>query len=99
MVEGTVKFFNSMKHFGFIAGEDGKEYFVHASGLAEGTSIGEGDRVSFKVVQGDKGLKAEQVEKVSGSSESSDSEESGDSGSDDSEESGDSGSDDSEESG
>ena len=64
MVEGTVKFFNSMKHFGFIAGDDGKEYFVHASGLKEGTSITEGDKVSFKVVQGDKGLKAEEVEKV-----------------------------------
>ena len=63
MVEGTVKFFNSMKHFGFIAGDDGKEYFVHASGLKAGTTIGEGDKVSFNVVQGDKGLKAEQVEK------------------------------------
>ncbi len=64
MVEGTVKFFNSMKHFGFIAGDDGKEYFVHASGLKEGASITEGDKVSFKVVQGDRGLKAEEVEKV-----------------------------------
>ena len=72
MVEGTVKFFNSMKHFGFIAGEDGKEYFVHASGLKGGTLIGEGDRVSFNVVQGDKGLKAEQVEKISVASASSD---------------------------
>ena len=64
MVEGTVKFFNSMKHFGFIAGDDGQEYFVHASGLKEGTSIAEGDKVSFKPVQGDRGLKAEEVEKV-----------------------------------
>jgi len=64
MVEGTVKFFNSMKHFGFIAGDDGKEYFVHSSGLKEGTSITEGDKVSFKAVEGDRGLKAEEVEKV-----------------------------------
>ena len=64
MVEGTVKFFNGMKHFGFIAGDDGKEYFVHASGLKEGVSIAEGDKVSFNVVQGDRGLKAEEVEKV-----------------------------------
>ena len=64
MVEGTVKFFNSMKHFGFIAGDDGKEYFVHASGLKEGTSITEGDKVTFKVVDGDRGPKAEEVEKV-----------------------------------
>ena len=64
MVEGTVKFFNSMKHFGFIAADDGKEYFVHESGLKAGTSITEGDKVSFDVVQGDKGPKAENVEKL-----------------------------------
>ena len=64
MVEGTVKFFNNSKHFGFIAGNDGQEYFVHASGLKEGTSITEGDKVSFNVVQGDKGPKAENVEKL-----------------------------------
>ena len=67
MVEGTVKFFNSMKHFGFIAGDDGKEYFVHSSGLKAGTSITEGDKVSFKPAQGDRGLKAEEVEKSTGS--------------------------------
>ena len=71
MVEGTVKFFNAMQHFGFIAGDDGKEYFVHASGLKEGTTIAEGDKVSFKVVQGDRGLKAEEVEKVTGSTSKS----------------------------
>ena len=64
MVEGTVKFFNKMKHFGFINGNDGISYFVHESGLKEGTSITEGDKVSFKVVQGDKGPKAEEVEKL-----------------------------------
>ena len=53
-----------MKHFGFIAGNDGNEYFVHASGLKEGVSITEGDKVSFNVVQGDKGPKAEEVEKL-----------------------------------
>ncbi len=64
MVEGTVKFFNEMKHFGFIAGDDGKEYFVHISGIKEGTTIREGDKVKFEVVQGDRGPKAEQVEKI-----------------------------------
>jgi len=64
MVEGTVKFFNAMKHFGFIAGDDGKEYFVHESGLKAGTSIAEGDKVSFNVVDGDKGPKADAVEKL-----------------------------------
>ena len=37
-MKGTVKFFNSMKGFGFIAGEDGKEYFVPQTGLKEGIS-------------------------------------------------------------
>jgi len=64
MVEGTVKFFNRMKHFGFINGDDGKDYFVHQSGLKEGVSLNEGDKVSFEVVEGDRGPKAEQVEKI-----------------------------------
>ena len=65
MTEGTVKFFNVMKRFGFITGEDGKDYFVHETGLKQGTTITEGDKVSFKIVKGDKGDKAEEVEKVS----------------------------------
>ncbi len=64
MVEGTVKFFNADKRFGFIAGDDGKEYFVHESALKAGTSITKDDKVSFKPAQGDKGLKAEDVEKI-----------------------------------
>ena len=64
MVEGTVKFFNRMKGYGFINGDDGKAYFVHNTGLKEGTEIDEGDRVSFKIVEGDKGQKAEEVEKI-----------------------------------
>jgi CspA family cold shock protein len=63
-MKGTVKFFNEGKHFGFIAGEDGKEYFVHSSGLAEGVRIGEGDPVEFETEQGDKGLKAVKVMKA-----------------------------------
>tara|TARA_B100000315_G_C14005847_1_gene332260 strand:+ start:69 stop:266 length:198 start_codon:yes stop_codon:yes gene_type:complete len=64
MVEGTVRFFNTMKNFGFITGDDGKEYFVHTSGLKEGITIKEGDRVSFKAVEGDRGPKAEEIEKI-----------------------------------
>ena len=64
MTEGTVKFYNEMKQFGFIAGDDGKEYFVHVTGLTPGTNIKEGDKVKFEVVQGDRGPKAEQVEKL-----------------------------------
>ena len=60
-MEGTVKFFNTMKRFGFIAGEDGKEYFVHETGLNEGVTINENDKVTFDVEEGDRGPKAVNV--------------------------------------
>ncbi len=63
-MKGTVKFFNTMKGFGFIAGEDGKEYFVHKSGVDEGTTLNENDSVEFDVEQGDKGPKAVHVKKA-----------------------------------
>ena len=61
-MKGTVKFFNREKRFGFIAGEDNKEYFVHESGVPEG-SIDENDEVTFDVEEGDKGPKAVNVKK------------------------------------
>lgn len=64
MTEGVVKFFNRMKNFGFIHGDDGNDYFVHVSGLKPGVTVNEGDKVSFKIVQGEKGPKAEEVEKL-----------------------------------
>jgi len=58
---GTVKFFNESKGFGFITPEDGgKDVFVHANGL-NGLRIDEGDRVSFDVEEGQKGLNAVNV--------------------------------------
>lgn len=62
-MKGKVKFFNEGKRFGFIAGDDGKEYFVHASGLESGVSIAENDAVEFETEQGEKGLKAVHVKK------------------------------------
>ena len=62
MPEGTVKFFNATKNFGFIAGDDGKDYFVHANDIKKGP-INEGDKVTFTVEQGDRGPKAVNVEK------------------------------------
>lgn len=52
-----------MKGFGFITGADGKDYFVHSSGLKEGVSVSEGDSVTFEIEQGDKGPKATKVSK------------------------------------
>jgi CspA family cold shock protein len=63
MTEGTVKFFNEAKNFGFIDGEDGKSYFVHVSAIKKGP-ITEGDKVKFKAEEGEKGPKAVDVEKV-----------------------------------
>ena len=60
-MKGTVKFFNDMKGFGFIAGEDGKEYFVHQTGLNDGVVLHDNDNVSFDVEQGDRGPKASNV--------------------------------------
>ena len=62
-MKGTVKFYNEMKGFGFIAGEDGKEYFVHQTGLEQGVSITENDEVNFTVTEGDRGPKAVSVTK------------------------------------
>jgi len=63
-MQGTVKFFNRSKGFGFISGEDGKEYFVHSSGIKEGVFLNENDNVTFDVEEGDRGLKAVNVDKV-----------------------------------
>jgi len=60
-VKGTVKFFNVAKRYGFIAGEDGQDYFVHQSGLQEGVTIRDNDAVTFDVEQGEKGPKAVNV--------------------------------------
>lgn len=65
-MKGKVKFFNNEKHFGFIAGEDGKEYFVHISGLTEGTRLSDDMAVEFDTEQGDRGLKAVNVKADAG---------------------------------
>jgi|TARA_Y100000310_G_scaffold335025_1_gene416075 CspA family cold shock protein len=62
-MKGTVKFYNDQKGFGFISGEDGQEYFVHQTGLAEGVALQEGDAVTFDVEEGDRGPKAVNVSK------------------------------------
>ena len=62
-MKGKVKFFNEGKGFGFIAADDGKEYFVHVSALEEGVSLREDDAVTFDVEQGDRGPKAVNVKK------------------------------------
>ncbi|MBI2178313.1 MAG: cold-shock protein [Candidatus Tectomicrobia bacterium] len=65
MPEGTVKWFNDKKGYGFISQEGGSDIFVHYSAIqGDGfRSLKEGDRVRFEVVQGPKGLQAANVAK------------------------------------
>ncbi|WP_035294797.1 cold-shock protein [Clostridium sp. KNHs214] len=60
---GTVKWFNSEKGFGFITGEDGKDVFAHFSQInTDGfKTLEEGQKVSYDVVQGQKGPQAENI--------------------------------------
>jgi CspA family cold shock protein len=66
VAEGTVKWFNDSKGFGFIEQEDGEDVFVHFSAVqGDGfKTLSEGDRVEFEIQQGPKGLQAANVVKV-----------------------------------
>lgn len=66
MKNGTVKWFNASKGFGFITDEEGKDIFVHFSALQmDGFKVlDEGDNVGFEVVDGDKGPQATNVVKL-----------------------------------
>jgi CspA family cold shock protein len=65
-MRGTVKWFSDQKGFGFITAEDGKDVFVHFSGIAgQGyRSLSEGQAVEFEMSQGQKGPQASNVRAV-----------------------------------
>ena len=67
MAQGTVKWFNDSKGFGFISQEGGEDVFVHHTAIQmDGfRSLAEGDRVEFEIVKGPKGLQAQNVRKSS----------------------------------
>jgi len=66
LTEGTVKWFSDQKGFGFITQDDGPDVFVHHEAINGSgfKTLGENDRVRFETVEGPKGLKAENVEKL-----------------------------------
>ncbi len=63
-MKGKVKFFNEGKHFGFITGEDEKDYFVHSSQILEDAHLAEDDEVEFEATEGDRGPLAKEVKKL-----------------------------------
>jgi len=66
LAEGTVKWFNDQKGYGFISQDNGPDVFVHHQSIkGEGfKTLSENDRVRFDTVEGPKGPKAENVEKL-----------------------------------
>ena len=66
MPQGTVKWFNDSKGFGFISQEDGDDVFVHHTSIqCEGfKSLAEGDKVEFKIEEGQNGSRAAKVVKL-----------------------------------
>lgn len=66
MAKGTVKWFSDQKGYGFIEQENGEDIFVHHSEIVGSgfKSLSEGDKVSFEVGRGKKGLAAQNVSKI-----------------------------------
>ena len=66
MVQGTVKWFNESKGYGFITKDEGGDVFAHYSAINGNgfKTLSEGDMVSFEVVEGDKGPKAINIVKM-----------------------------------
>lgn len=60
-MQGSVKWFNSRKGYGFVKGDDDEDYFVHYTALSNGTFLRENDRVEFTAATTEKGKQAQNV--------------------------------------
>ena len=63
-MEGTVKWFNNMKNYGFIEIEEGKDVFVHRNAIQDNAVLRDGDRVEFDVEETERGPQAVNVRKL-----------------------------------
>ncbi len=63
-MEGTVKWYNDMKSFGFIEIEEGNDVFVHKSAIPEGIMLREGDKVEFDIEDTERGKQATNIKKL-----------------------------------
>ncbi|MAG52329.1 MAG: cold-shock protein [Nanoarchaeota archaeon] len=68
-MEGTVKWFNTRKGYGFVKGDDGEDYFVHYTALEKDVFLRDNDKVSFDPVEGDRGKQAQNVKLLQKGSE------------------------------
>ena len=62
-MNGTIKWYNTRKGFGFISDEAGKDIFVHRTAISEGTILNEGDAVEFETEESERGPKATNIKK------------------------------------
>ena len=63
-MKGNVKWYNHFKGYGFIAGEDGKDVFVHSTALPIGIEINENDSVEYTIEASERGPQATNVKKL-----------------------------------
>jgi CspA family cold shock protein len=62
-MKGTVKWYNAMKGFGFLTGDDGNETFVHRSSVPAEMNLSEGDSVEYQIEDSDRGTRATNLKK------------------------------------
>ena len=64
-MNGIVKWYNPRKGYGFVAGEDGIDVFIHRDNLGDIEFLNEGDTITYEVIETEKGLKATNIKLVS----------------------------------
>ena len=63
-MKGTIKWYNDMKGYGFIEGEDGNDVFVHRTAIPFGIGLYEGDQVEYEIEDSERGQRATNVKKL-----------------------------------